>query len=827
MLDLLRFWVILQVFGLIALPLAWRLFAHLPDRGYTFAKAAGLLAAGYLLWLGSTFGLLRNTTGGAVLAMVLVLLLGLWLGRTGWQADAEGKRPIIEDLRHHWRYVLGVEVFFFLALAAWAFFRAHNPEIAGTEKPMEFAFLNGILNSSQFPPRDPWLSGYAISYYYFGYVQLNLLVQLTGVAPGVAFNLGLSSIFALTVVGAFGLVYNLVIGDESHPASPLRGALVGLLGSLFVALMGNLVGVLEMLHVRGLMTPRLQALFDIKDLANAPVTGSWNPSAGFWWWWRASRTIHDYNFARQFDQEVIDEFPFFSFLLGDMHPHVLALPFVLLAIALALNVFRRPATALEQQEGSSLRLAWATVVSAFGLDGWGLALVGLALGALGFLNTWDFPIYVFLVILAYALRRGLNGARLDRRLWLEAVLAFGSLALIGIAGYLPFYLTFHSQANGLWPNFYNPTRFVQYLLMFGPFLAALIFMLVVAYRRTSPGRRSLVQWLLAVVLLPLVFLVVASVLAYAVPGIRTQIESAAGLAAAVLIPQVLRMRLTTPGTWLFAGVLLAALGALAAQVWSGAEKRPGRHLTFALALFFTSLLLTYGVEFVFLRDSFGTRMNTVFKFYYQAWIMMAIASAYAVYYIGTRASGALRVGALGVMAMLILGAMVYPAFAIPSKANDFQNEASLDGTHFVLQNRPDEAAAIDWVRNNAPSDAVILEAPGGSYSENDRVSAYSGRPTVLGWGGHELQWRGTYDEPGRREPLIETVYQNQDETRIRDIVAEFGIDYLVVGPMEMEKYKIPPSRKAAFNVMWQPVFEQGEYTVYAWRGGLPKPAEVG
>ncbi len=827
MLDLLRFWIVLQIFGLIALPLAWRLFAHLPDRGYTLAKALGLLAAGYLLWLGSTFGLLRNTAGGAVLAMLLVLAVGVWLGRTGLQVDAEGNRPLVEDLRRRWRYVLGVEIFFLLALAAWAYFRAYNPEIAGTEKPMEFAFLNGILNSPQFPPRDPWLSGYAISYYYFGYVQLNMLVQLTGVAPGVAFNLGLSSIFALTMVAAFGLVYNLVASDESHPASPLRGALVGLLGSLFVGLMGNLEGVLEMLHVRGVLSPRLQALFDIKDLAGAPVTGSWNPGVGFWWWWRASRTIHDYNFTRQYDQEVIDEFPFFSFLLGDMHPHVLALPFVLLAIALGLNLFRRPPTVGEQGEGRDWRAAWATVVSAFGLDGWGVLVYGLALGALGFLNTWDFPIYVFLIVLVYALRRGLNGARLDRRLWTEVVLAFAILAVVGFVGYLPFYLTFRSQANGLWPNFYNPTRWVQYLLMFGPFLAALIFMLVVAYRRASPGRSSFLRWLLVVLLLPLAFLVLATVLAYAIPGIRTQIEGATGLTAATLLPQIAGVRLATPATWLFAGLLLAAVGALAALVWSGGDRRPGRNLTFALALFFTALLLTYGVEFVFLRDSFGTRMNTVFKFYYQAWIMMAIGSAYAVYYIGTRAAGALRAVALVVMAVLVLGAMVYPVFAIPSKANGFQGDPSLDGTLFVTANRPDEAAVIAWMRANTPADAVILESPGGSYSENNRISAYSGRPTLLGWGGHELQWRGTYDEPGRREPLIETVYRNQDEERIRGIVREFGIDYLVVGPMEMEKYKIAPNRKAAFNRLWQPVFEQGDYTVYAWRGGLPSSAARG
>ena len=106
--------------------------------------------------------------------------------------------------------VLATELLFLFVLVGWAAIRAYNPDIAGTEKPMEFAFVNGILRSPLFPPQDPWLSGYGISYYYFGYVMLAALVNLTGVDPAIAFNLGVALWYALVMIGAFGVVYDLV-----------------------------------------------------------------------------------------------------------------------------------------------------------------------------------------------------------------------------------------------------------------------------------------------------------------------------------------------------------------------------------------------------------------------------------------------------------------------------------------------------------------------------------------------------------------------------------------------------------------------------------------
>ena len=99
--------------------------------------------------------------------------------------------------------------------------------------------------------------------------------------------------------------------------------------------LGNLEGLVELAYHRSLVPLQWLQWLDIKQLTDNPPSG--NLTGGFWWWWHASRVIHDKDLLGN-SIEVIDEFPFFSFLLGDMHPHVLALPFAILAVALALNL---------------------------------------------------------------------------------------------------------------------------------------------------------------------------------------------------------------------------------------------------------------------------------------------------------------------------------------------------------------------------------------------------------------------------------------------------------------------------------------------------------
>jgi hypothetical protein len=138
--------------------------------------------------VGRQFHLL-STTGGILFALAGVAGLSVWLGLESLRADGNGRRPLLAWLSENRSFVIATELLFLLVFAGWALFRAFNPEINGTEKPMEFAFINGVLNSRFFPPQDPWLSGYGISYYYFGYVMLAALVRIS-VLPEIGFNLG-------------------------------------------------------------------------------------------------------------------------------------------------------------------------------------------------------------------------------------------------------------------------------------------------------------------------------------------------------------------------------------------------------------------------------------------------------------------------------------------------------------------------------------------------------------------------------------------------------------------------------------------------------------
>ncbi len=953
--SVLIWWLIILIFGLVGWPLAFSLLRFLPDRGFALARPLGLLITGYILWLGGTFRLLQNNGGGILIALILTLAIGVaWQ----WQQLRSERGPsIIAWLKREWRYVLVVEALFGLALVGWAIFKAYNPNIetAGGEKWMEIAFINGALRSDYFPPQDPWLSGFAISYYYLGYVLMAMVTRLTGLVSTVAFNLYIPTLFALTLTAALGIVANLVSLYQAHtdyqtrdPQSIIQNLkssaiLTGLIAAVFVAILGNLEGLLEVFYKRGIdpsnswIWQKLAEIelfgwkiwpanfwtwLDIRDL-KIPPTGSsdsWIPDRWIWWW-RASRVLTDYTLTGH-EQEVIDEFPFFSFMLGDVHPHVLALPFVLLVVGLALNlianrlliigngaaVSSQPSALSHQLSAISYQLSaiasqrsvviidklreilqnnWSSLLAALG-GRLAFVLYALCLGSLSFLNTWDFPIYLSVVGLSYFAwlsQPGLSrdeGRRGNWRAAIEpAIVGTALVGLVGVLLFLPFYATFQSQARGILPNLWNPTRLPQFLVFFGPFLFAVVVLLIVLSRQSWGWPRYIGSSVILTVLGPVLVMLLALtgiLLSLAgreyVQGIinHPDVQQVIGDATIGSLVQVaLWRRVLNPWTFLLVGGLLGwalalFFGGLEERRRGEERKRRGDEETtvltdiapetedalaelfggqqsaarpatpgggsvewvggllvpeqFVLILTLVGLALPLLVEFIFLRDNFGYRMNTIFKFYFQAWVLLALASAFAVYYVSKNLRGlpamAWQVG----MALLVAGGLVYPVLATPNKADFFQNEPTLDGIAWIADFRPGDYAAIQWLRENAPKGAIILEAPGapaqyGAYNYSGRVSAMTGLPTLLGWGGHQSQWRGNYDEPGRREPDIAQLYNTSDMRQAQTLLDKYGITYVYVGSLERERYS--PQGLAKFERFMAIVFQQDDVTIYQQR----------
>ncbi|MCD6286966.1 MAG: hypothetical protein J7M39_13735 [Anaerolineae bacterium] len=839
--SILIWYLVLQSMALMGLPLAFSLFKRLPSRGYGTAKALGLLLTGVIFWWGGILRLWENTSGGVLTAAAIVWIAGLVLMRRHW-------RELRPWWQHNRRYVIVVEVLFLTALVAWAFVRASQPQIqtAGGEKWMEIAFLNAILRTPTLPPQDPWLSGFTLSYYYLGYLLLGVLTRLSMLAPTVAFNLGNAGWFALVAAQAYSIVY-----DLTHGKAIFRS----LVAPLMLLLAGNGEGLFEVLHARGYLSADFWKWLDINRLDQPPQPPYSPIPQRFFWWWQASRTIRDRTPWGDV-QEVIDEFPAFSFILGDMHPHVLALPFVLIAVAMALNAYRQ---AVETRNGATeetstgeatsddadkqsapqrsvvtwLTSTWHSLRHRI----WPIVGYAVILGALGFLNTWDFPIYWALLVGAWILGRythaGKSVASFVATVW-TVIPEAGVLGVLSIVLYLPFWFALRSQAGGILPNLFNATKPQHFVVMFLPLLIPAIGVIAGSARRRSIKPLPTIGLGMAlVVTIALVALIVGSAAAYPYIIAIIRGESVQGYSLSpetVLTALKLRLQNSWIGLFLAIGVA-AALSAMVQSISTGGERagdsrqKPQTAIDdgFPLLLALMGLLLTLAPEFVYLQDVFMTRMNTIFKFYFQAWVLWSLAGAWQLTtwlqpIRSTMKQTVERRIAAAVALLMIAAGLIYTVLAVPARAREQDVPWTLDGAAWLQHSYPEDAAAIAWLNDNIERTPVIVEAPGDqhrAYVYEGRVSAFTGLPAVLGWGGHQLQWRGNYDESGAREADLSTLMTTLNHTEAARILERYNVGYIYVGPLERQRY--PEVALAKFAEMLQAVYDQNGVTIYQVR----------
>ncbi|MFZ4815144.1 MAG: DUF2298 domain-containing protein [Phototrophicaceae bacterium] len=784
-------WLWVTLAGLAALPLTVRLLGSLPDKGVTLARALGMMFVAFVYWTLGVLGFISNSAGNIGLAWLIVVILA-WVGYRYLPGEAPRWRDLWGENR---ATILTAELLFIVMLFGWALFRAYHPSLVATEKPMELAFMSAIQRSESFPPNDPWMSGYSISYYYFGYVMSAMLATLSGINSAVGFNVTIALLFALTGLNTFGVVANLVraVGRQSA-AIP-----VGLLGVFFVGVMGNLqVPLIEVPYQSGTASAEYLEYWDVQDryvpesrllaederLNVLGMTVRDPARWEFWWWFRASRVINDRNLPRPIAGElnlqsppvganVIDEFPMFSFLLADVHPHVLALPFAVMSVGVALSIVL------------SLRAPSAAQ----------LAFYGFAMGGMMFLNAWDGPIYIVVLIAAEGLRRLIpNAGRFTRRDW--GMLALFALSVVGMAFffYLPYFVGFRSQASGVIPNLQFPTRFTQIFVMFGAFVLILaLYLIHEAWeaRRVMHWERGL--WLTGglFALLFSVILVVITATAFS-PALQMILSQQVGeFGEAVRL--IFAKRLSHSVTAL---VLFIALWIVVARLLARLKTDQGSYSPstgFALLLVGCGVGLILVPEFIYLRDNFGVRINTIFKFYYQAWVLLGIASAFGVYRLLTAHISVRLVTGVVLLVVVGLGGL-YPILGTynrtqieSGRATAFEPQPlTLDGGRSLVTEN-DYNAIQCLAQTVQGDDVVIAEAIGGAYrNQFGRVAVLTGLPIVLGWENHERQWRGeTYSLiAGTRRTDVETLYNDLRWDVAREIIQRYSIDYIFYGATE-------------------------------------------
>jgi uncharacterized membrane protein len=261
-------------------------------------------------------------------------------------------------------------------------------------------------------------------------------------------------------------------------------------------------------------------------------------------------------------------------------------------------------------------------------------------------------------------------------------------------------------------------------------------------------------------------------------------------------------------------VALGALGgALGARLASGRGDRPARAAWAASVL---GVALVMAPELVYLHDGFGTRMNTIFKLYYQAWLLFALAGAFAIALAWDHASAPRRWLARAAAAAATVG-VAFTAAAAWDVTGGFAASPSLDALAHVPAG---ERGAIEWVRSHLPPDALVLQAAGRSYAaEESRLSVGTGRATLLGWDGHEVQWRGRAfgSMAAGRAEAAQAVYTARDRATLVAALDAWKVDYVFVGPAERRRYGMDDANEQLLHGALDVAFERDDARIYRRR----------
>lgn len=358
-----KWWLLVFVLGIIFLPFTRKLFYAFHDSGYLFSKVIGIAISGYLVWLLSTFKILKFNEVSCYIVLTVCLILNVIIF---YKSNKEEKNTLFDS--NHVFPMIAEEVLFLFLFLLWVYIRGFKPEAYGTEKFMDYGFMTAMMRSDYMPPKDLWFSGSAINYYYVGQYMSTFLTKVSLNTVNVGYNLMLSMLAALSFVLPYSLVYNITKKryEEKHLKLKWIPRIAGILSGAGVSLAGNLHFTLYYWVV-----PTIRKILGIEgDLAD--------------YWFPNSTRYIGYN--PETTDKTIHEFPSYSFILGDLHAHVINIIFVLTLLGILFAWLLHQKRKIDKQEIQRYQIK-QDILNPF------IIMIGFFIGLFHTTNFWDFPIY--------------------------------------------------------------------------------------------------------------------------------------------------------------------------------------------------------------------------------------------------------------------------------------------------------------------------------------------------------------------------------------------------------------------------------------------------
>ncbi|MBR3533681.1 MAG: hypothetical protein IKN80_07355 [Clostridiales bacterium] len=807
--SVVRFMLTLLLFAAASYPLSVMLFPLSRSGGITLAKPLGLLITGLFIW---TLTYLKIGRFNTVFIFITIgaLAFACWYPRT-LREKALTKLKAGSTIEN----IVIEETVFALALTVFCFFKGFLPNINGQEKFMDYGFMMSMIRNPKLPANDMWLSGYSINYYYFGQYLYALLTKISFIYTGTAYNICMCCSIALPFAMCFSIGQMLIDGAREHgmKCGGKAALITGLLAAFAVMVFGNSHsfyydensvgnGLLHLFSGLGINVGRTDSFF----YPDSTRFIGHNPDSALI---EGIRNGGDY---------TIEEFPFYSYLIGDLHAHVCSTAVVLLIIALAVSLTSRILTldftdTAEKFSGTDTPFSKRLITEIRNVLSPEIVSVSILLGICQMTNYWDFLIY-FIFGSMLLLLVGTYKSK-------DFSTVFGALIFtVTVGGILGIYLA------------------AAYIPLLHAFLQAVLFAAAIAgcaavpcaLTRTSAGMSFLFA-VSSVVCLPfnMNFEMISNKIAPCVNRSSLfQLFILWGTHVIICVTFIIFVVITKkpdPSDKKRKAAIDAGFSNPVQRFFK--QRNPVDVLVSGSII--VGLLLLAAPEIFYVRDIYTggyLRSNTMFKFTYAGFILLSLCMAYAVirmFYMDNR-NGGYNTAAFAVAVIFCLLLFVpahYPFVSLKQRCGDIskENYKTLNGTAYIDTytssdvsnvtpgNLKDYMECVNWFMSEVKGDPVILEAYGLSYTDYNIVSAYTGLPTVCGWQTHEWLWRfhGIVDketdllvsDPERdvwarfltpRHTDIDTIYTSQDIGTIKNLIDSYDISYVVLGDLERSKY---------------------------------------